>query len=94
MNGKQGMGGWLMVYNFFSFFLFFPLLVGGQHDGMDERCMLRVVLEGNKRSGLYDNDIPDAVSMIVATGLGCWVPVYVCMYVCMYTYFSSVNGRQ
>lgn len=29
MNGKQGMGGWLMVYNFFSFFL-----VGGQHDGM------------------------------------------------------------
>lgn len=47
--------------------------------------MLRVVLEGNKRSGLYDNDIPDAVSMIVATGLGCWVPVYVCMYmyVCM-----------
>lgn len=23
MNGKQGMGGWLMVYNFFSLFSFF-----------------------------------------------------------------------
>lgn len=43
-----------------------------------EKTMLHVVLEGNKRSGLYDNDIPDAVSMIVATGLGYWVPVYVC----------------
>lgn len=86
MNGKQGMGGWLMVYNFFSFFFFPFFLVGGQHDGMDERCMLRVVLEGNKRSGLYDNDIPDAVSMIVAGSLF--------MYVCTCISPLSTGNRQ